>query len=719
MRIFSKKLLLVILATGLFLPVFDAYAQEGWFSGIAYGAASNLFAYSLQIVFSVIGTLMGALVQLLAWTVNIRIYTNVPVIEESWKIMRDFANMLFIIALIVMAYGTIFNIPKYDFKSLIPRFIVVAVLINFSLVLGGLMIDITQVLNNTFLAAMGDISGQLGQGLDVTTLLPDVKEVTESGKAISDLTFSSIINLLFGIFMFFAVLVSVAVPLVVSFVRIPILWALLIVSPMAWLLSILPATKGAFDNWWKQFLGWNLFLPYYLFSLYFALYFLGNMPKVIEGLGQTFVDSSLTGPGGNFTFSLIFSYALVAVFLIGGTKVAMNAGQFSGTGIISVAKWGRERAMRLTGAEGWRRGSLQKLQEIQKEGYGFGQYRFGGEKALEAEALRRARMLGTKGALEKGVEAEKEKQKPFAHDKDRLRDFAKSGSREQRLAARQRLNELGELKVDEVLETEKMYGVDREAANKFITSVDFSKYSEADRKRFERSLTNLEAKKKNALAMIEKDKLDPAEIDRMAEYFAKGELKEFLDKGNKKNLLAVVEAKVKFAVEGAQNTDEELQKAIKRMSEDDIVGMLNDPSFKFVESGPETGLIENQSIRRAFDKVLSTNPKKLENMAVKSTGKAQTMLESTAAKERTRILGTKIAPLTNKRQALENQLTTANQQRTSLLQQFALVQNYPTGDEYKRLQREINSKEGEINSLQNKIEKQDERIEDIALKQQP
>ena len=68
--------------------------------------------------------------------------------------------------------------------------------------------------------------------------------------------------------------------------------------------------------------------------------------------------------------------------------------------------------MRLTGAEGWRRGGLQKWQEMQKEGYGFGQYRFGGEKALEAEALRRARMLGTKGALEKGIEAEKEKQKP-------------------------------------------------------------------------------------------------------------------------------------------------------------------------------------------------------------------------------------------------------------------------------------------------------------------
>src|SRR3989344_620824 len=118
LRTHSSYCATALLTTALILlPVFDARAVgESWFSGIAYSAASNLFAYSLQIVFSMIGALMGALVQMLDWTVNMRIYTNVPVIQESWKIMRDFANMLFIIALIVMAYGTIFNIPKYDFK---------------------------------------------------------------------------------------------------------------------------------------------------------------------------------------------------------------------------------------------------------------------------------------------------------------------------------------------------------------------------------------------------------------------------------------------------------------------------------------------------------------------------------------------------------------------------------------------------------------------------
>src|SRR3989344_5428126 len=424
-----------LLTTALILlPVFDAQASMGsWiFNNIAYPAVSNMFSFSLYIVFTAIGTLMGALVQLLDWTVNIRIYTNVPVIQESWKIMRDFANMLFIIALIVMAYGTIFNIPKYDFKSLIPRFIVVAVLINFSLVLGGLMIDATQVLNNTFLAAMGDISGQLGQGLNVTELLPEAKKVTQGGEALGNLGFSIIIKLLFGIFMFFTILVSVAVPLVVALVRIPILWALLIVSPMAWLLSILPATKGAYDNWWKQFLGWNLFLPYYLFSLYFALYFLGNMPKVIGGLGQTFVDQRLTGLGGNFTFSLIFSYVLVAVFLIGGTKVAMSAGQFSGTGITNVAKWGRDRvANRIgwTAAQRAGKGLLEQAREREESGVSRQAAWMTGKIGAATGGL-----YGERGIYEKTredqrakeISKEKDRQKVFANNIDELNRLAKS-----------------------------------------------------------------------------------------------------------------------------------------------------------------------------------------------------------------------------------------------------------------------------------------------------
>lgn len=368
-----KYYFFAVLVLGLLLPVFDARAEGGIFGigNFAFGAVSNLFAYSLSWFFTILGKLLAVMVSMLDWVVRIRIYTDLPIIQSGWKIMRDFANMLFIIALIVMAYGTIFNVPKYDFRSLLPRFIVIAVLINFSLVLGGLMIDATQVLNNTFLNAMGDISGRLGQGLSPAALLPNTANI-EDASSIVDVAGASIVTLFFGIWFLFAFIVSVAVPMTVAFVRIPVLWALLIVSPMAWLLSILPATKGAFNAWWKQFLAWNLFLPYYLFFLYFALFFLSQKDAVLAGMlrgpaGQAIVNESFSkfGIQNSVTFGLLFYYVLVGIFLIGGTKLAMSAGTFSGTGIVNVAKWGRERAMRRIGARGFLQAAKEKGAEIQ------------------------------------------------------------------------------------------------------------------------------------------------------------------------------------------------------------------------------------------------------------------------------------------------------------------------------------------------------------------
>ncbi|MFN7088656.1 MAG: hypothetical protein ACK4NX_02465, partial [Candidatus Paceibacteria bacterium] len=310
----------------------------------------------------------------------------------DWNYSRTNTNHV----IAIIKDTTIFNIKNYDFRSLLPRFLVVAVLINFSLVLGGLMIDATQVLNNTFLLAMGDISGRLGEGLNPAEILPDPK--MQDASSIADLLGSSLITLVFMIFLMLTYLISVAAPLAVAFVRIPILWALLIVSPMAWLLSILPATQQAYKNWWKQFLGWNLFLPYYLFFMYFALYFLSKKSEVIQSLGQEFVSSNLTGLQSNFTFGLLFYYIMTAIFLIGGTKVAMSASRFSGTGIVSVARWGKGVAMRRFGITAARMAAREKIAQIEKEGLPgrWGGLLYGGEAGLERQADVFRRILGVR-----------------------------------------------------------------------------------------------------------------------------------------------------------------------------------------------------------------------------------------------------------------------------------------------------------------------------------
>lgn len=744
MKTNCKKFLLVTLILGVFLPVFDTQADIFGIGSLASGAVQNLFAYSLSWFFTILGKLLAVMVSMLDWVVRIRIYTDLPIIQSSWKIMRDFANMLFIIALIVMAYGTIFNIPKYDFKSLIPRFIIIAVLINFSLVLSGLVIDATQVLNNTFLNAMGDISGRLGQGLSPTALLPAGAQVDSLG-TVADVAGASIVTLFFGIWFLFAFIVSVAVPLAVAFVRIPVLWALLIVSPLAWLLSILPATKGAYDKWWHQFLAWNLFLPYYLFFLYFALFFLSQQDVVLAGMlrgpaGQAIVNENFSkfGIQSSVTFGLLFYYILVGIFLIGGTKVAMSAGTFSGTGIVNVAKWGRDRAMRWTGATGWQRGTQQKWQEMQKEGYGFGQYRIGGEKALEAEVLRRARMLGTKGTLEKGVAAEEEKQKPFAHDIRKLQEFATSGSTEQRIAARKHLTNLGAQTPKQIQETYRMLGGDRnEAANKYIAGIDPSKYTKGQRREMFDTVTNVEAKQKIAEIMLEKGEFaTQEEIQQTAQrlFQTKQEMRAFLEKGKKKNLIVTARAKSALGLleEGRALADEITDNA-RKITDTQILEL--DPSnfeARATDTPEEADAkrILTEELRKVFEK----NPKRLENITRQATGelrnKFDTMLINNLHTEALRV-NADVDTIRTKLRAPLARISQIQQEVNDIQEQISgpgglesqINPNTPTSDLNRQLRRQVDqlerqheAKEKEAKFIQEKVDKLNERIETATSK---
>lgn len=682
-----------------------------------------MFAYATFIIFSIAGQVIGFLAEALYLIVNIRVYPNggLVVINESWKIMRNFANMFFIVALIMMAFATIFNITKYEARTLFPKFLVAALLINFSLVLGVLVIDASQVLSNTFLVSIGNFSNRLGESFINSSvdgeLLPTkeaIDKIAGSG-GIEGAVFGTLIRLIFAGVLFFTLIFSLLTAAIFAIIRIPILWALLVVSPIAWILNVFPAGQGTYEKWWKLFIGWNMFLPIFLFFLYFGLYFLQSQGEIMTKIGNQTKDYKF--PGG-LTLQTLFFYVLTSIFLIGGTIVAMKASMFSGTGVVSVAKWARTRALRTTGIAAWQRGGQEKWKEMQQEGYGIGKYRFGGEKAFEREATRRARMLGTKGALEKGVEMEKEKQKPFANNTEELGRLAEGGSREQMLAARTWLTELGDqnfLTQDRINETLQMAGGERsELGNKYLLGIDSAKVTEATRKWISETVKNIEVLRKNAIAMIEKDKLSQDEIQKLSRQFTNDmEKREFLNKGYKKNLLAAAQVRMDLGLSEAKSISEDVEKALGKMTEDQIIEMMSDSKFEFDAATKET---KSPEIRRAFANVLGKNPKKLGNLAAKASGDTHEILSKMIEPARQRQIDEQAATLKPKEQKLKNQIAAAEQERLTILSRVDSLKNYPTSEDYKRSLRDLESKEGEIKSLRDKADKIDERIEDIEIR---
>jgi len=379
-------------------------------AGLLDWSLEYIFAKIMLIIFTVVGKFISVLAYGLNGVINIPVYPEggIAVVDASWKIMRNFANMFFVVILIVMAFATIFNITKYEARSLFPKFLIAAILINFSLVLGGLIIDGSQILSNAFLVSIGDMSNRLGDSLNPSKLLPkdsaDIEKFAKSTQGVEQTVLGSGIQLVFAVVMAFTFLFSMLTAFLFAFIRIPILWALLVVSPIAWILSILPAMQGTYRKWWSLFIGWNLFLPIFLFFLYFSLYFLQNQGDVMAKIAAQTKDQNIVG---FTTFQTLFFYVLASVFLIGGTITAMKASIFSGTGVVGVAQWSRGVVSRRLGLTAAGAAAQQKIGQIKEEGLPgrVGSSLYGGKYGLEQQTGGFAQRFGVRGAEIKNQKA--------------------------------------------------------------------------------------------------------------------------------------------------------------------------------------------------------------------------------------------------------------------------------------------------------------------------
>lgn len=399
----TKFLFLSVVAAVLFLAPAHFVKADG-FSLISLDSIGENFISQLTyIFFTLIGNGIEALAKLLNFVLHMAIYSNsvnAPVVYQSWIIMRDFANMFFIIALIVMAFATIFDIAQYSAKALIAKFLIAALLINFSLTLGGLVIDGAQVLNNTFLAAIGDSALRLGQAVNPVKLLPEgTTAATAGASAMAGGTL--LFNLALGLILGGVFLVSILIATLFALIRIPMVWFLLIVSPLAWIAGVFPQGDGYFKNWWKQFVGWNLFLPIFLFFLYFGLYFITNIGNLTGKISQGY-DKGKIGLA-QVTFETLFAYVLAAIFLIGGVITAFKVSFLSGTGAIKAAGWAKGATLsalgRYTGIAAMYKGAKMKQEQIQKEGLPgrIGQKLYGGQAGEERKAATWAKRFGVRG----------------------------------------------------------------------------------------------------------------------------------------------------------------------------------------------------------------------------------------------------------------------------------------------------------------------------------
>lgn len=251
----------------------------------------------IALVQLIVGQIVALEINLLSWVISMQNFTTLPIVRLGWRITRDFSNILFIAVLIYLAFAIILRIQNYNASSMLWKVIVMAVLINFSLMIGGVIIDVSQVFFFYFLRApFGDkveynpantglaIGNQLGlhqilgkdQSLSGSTggegESKENRELGLVGRAIFVIIFSFVYALVLGGLV------------LILFVRNFYLWILLIFAPIAWVVWVIPIKQisGFFNQWWSEFMKWVFVAPIIAFFIFLSLY----TTEVIDDFGK-------------------------------------------------------------------------------------------------------------------------------------------------------------------------------------------------------------------------------------------------------------------------------------------------------------------------------------------------------------------------------------------------------------------------------------------------
>ena len=311
--------------------------------------AVNIFSYILGFIASAVFSVGGFLVDF-ALEINFHLLGS-SIIQTGWGIVLSFTNLGFVLAIIVIAFATIFRIQSYAMKQVLWKLIVAALLVNFSLVIAGAFINIadnvTSSFNNKILGASGvglstKLAGVLntqfflsgenyletiekGKNATTTTNTPIITGAGLTGTDAASMALKGIVTLLFIAFFTFLsalTLLAIAIMLVIRYVYLVIL---LILSPVVWLLWIFPGTDKYWKEWWDNFLRWVFFAPIVLFFLYLTI---STIDKFPGEMAKQATSKMSQYPNGPFAIDLAYIGDLVAILglLIGGLLVANKLG---------------------------------------------------------------------------------------------------------------------------------------------------------------------------------------------------------------------------------------------------------------------------------------------------------------------------------------------------------------------------------------------------------
>lgn len=199
---------------------------------------------------------------------------------QAWSFFRNVGNILFVIALLFVIFSQVtgFGIDNYGIKKILPKLIVTAIIVNFSYIICGVLVDISNILGNSIKNIFESVGGSLtagsksGDGLGpvgyITSIVAIIGTIVAAGAGVavagSIISSGGLLTILVPILTFLAsAVIAGFFAMLMLGIRQALVIIMIVISPIAFVLYAIPNTNAIFRRWFTLFRGLLTLYPVY------------------------------------------------------------------------------------------------------------------------------------------------------------------------------------------------------------------------------------------------------------------------------------------------------------------------------------------------------------------------------------------------------------------------------------------------------------------------
>lgn len=250
-------------------------------------------------------------------------------IDNTWEILRDICNLIFIFGFIYTGIRTILDPESAETKRFVAKIIIAALLINFSLFFVKMVIDFSNFAAYQIYISMvegsGTLSAKIADTLGIITIwgpsAPETLANITKGGSFSFFMMAALF-LIIAAFVF----IGAAVLLISRFVT---LIYIMVASPVLFAATIFPQTEEYASNLWHKLISAAFFAPAYFLLTLISIRLLEGIPLKGTVRGGSLV-TALNPIGDNAvqadSFEIILFFVLAIFFLISSLTIAHSMG---------------------------------------------------------------------------------------------------------------------------------------------------------------------------------------------------------------------------------------------------------------------------------------------------------------------------------------------------------------------------------------------------------